>query len=74
MDLISLREQIDAIDTKIVELYKERMEVCKNVGIEKAKSSMRSPSISPVLVDMPIQPIIASMKITAKNISENLLS
>ena len=39
MDLISLREQIDAIDTKIVELYKERMEVCKNVGIEKAKSN-----------------------------------
>ena len=39
MDLTKLREQIDAIDTKIVELYKERMEVCKNVGLEKAKSN-----------------------------------
>ncbi|MBO5851817.1 MAG: chorismate mutase, partial [Clostridia bacterium] len=39
MDLTKLREQIDCIDDKIVELYKERMEVCKNVGIEKAKSN-----------------------------------
>lgn len=39
MDLTKLREQIDNIDNKIVELYKERMEVCKNVGIEKAKNN-----------------------------------
>ncbi len=39
MDLTMLREQIDQIDNKIIELYKERMEICKNVGIEKAKSN-----------------------------------
>ena len=39
MDLTNLREQIDAIDTKIIELYKERMEICKNVGLEKSKTN-----------------------------------
>ena len=39
MDLANLREQIDQIDTKIVELYTERMEVCKKVGLEKAKNN-----------------------------------
>lgn len=39
MSLEDLRIQIDSIDDKIIELYKERMEVCKNVGIIKAKEN-----------------------------------
>ena len=32
MDLAKLREQIDGIDARIVELYEERMEVCRQVA------------------------------------------
>ncbi|MBE5743388.1 MAG: bifunctional chorismate mutase/prephenate dehydratase [Clostridiales bacterium] len=37
MDLKDLREQIDLIDDKIIELYKERMALSKQVGIVKAQ-------------------------------------
>ena len=36
MSLDELRKQIDEIDDKISELYVKRMEVCKQIGIEKA--------------------------------------
>ncbi len=39
MNLDELRNKIDAVDDKIIELYKERMEICKNVGIVKAKEN-----------------------------------
>lgn len=39
MELKDLREQIDSIDDKIIELYKERMEVSKQVGLVKNKIS-----------------------------------
>ncbi len=39
MELKDLREQIDSIDDKIIELYKERMEVSKQVGLIKNKIS-----------------------------------
>lgn len=38
MELKSLRDKIDSIDDKIIELYKERMETCKQVGIAKSKT------------------------------------
>ncbi|MBR2336802.1 MAG: chorismate mutase [Clostridia bacterium] len=37
MSLDELRKQIDEIDDKISELYVKRMEVCKQIGLEKAK-------------------------------------
>ncbi len=39
MELKDLREQIDSIDDKIIELYKKRMEVSKQVGLVKNKIS-----------------------------------
>lgn len=36
MSLDELRKQIDEIDDKLSELYVKRMEVCKQIGIEKA--------------------------------------
>ncbi|MBR2384809.1 MAG: chorismate mutase [Clostridia bacterium] len=36
MSLEELRKQIDEIDDKISDLYVKRMEVCKQIGIEKA--------------------------------------
>ena len=36
MDLLEIREKIDAIDDKIIELYKERMALSKEVGVIKA--------------------------------------
>ncbi len=39
MELKDLRERIDSIDDKIIELYKERMEVSKQVGLIKNKIS-----------------------------------
>ncbi len=38
-ELIKLREQIDLIDDKIVELYSQRMAIAKKIGLEKAKKS-----------------------------------
>ncbi len=38
MDLLEIRNKIDGIDDEIVELYKKRMELCKEVGIIKCKT------------------------------------
>jgi len=38
MDLLELRDQIDKIDRKIVELYEERMEICKDVARYKIET------------------------------------
>ena len=32
MDLLELRGQIDAIDARIVELYEQRMNICRQVA------------------------------------------
>lgn len=39
MELKDLRDKIDSIDDQIIELYKERMEICKQVGLVKNKIS-----------------------------------
>lgn len=41
MDLLQLREQIDTIDNRIVELYEERMEVCRQVAEYKIESGKK---------------------------------
>ena len=41
MDLGKLREQIDGIDSKIVELYEERMDVCKGVAQYKIETGKK---------------------------------
>ena len=38
-ELIKLREQIDQIDDKIVDLYAQRMAISKQIGIEKNKTN-----------------------------------
>ncbi len=38
-NLEGYRNEIDALDDKIAELYKQRMEICRKVGEEKAKSN-----------------------------------
>ena len=32
VDLLELRDKIDVIDAQIVELYEQRMEICKQVA------------------------------------------
>jgi chorismate mutase/prephenate dehydratase len=32
MDLLTLRDKLDQIDSKIVELYEDRMDICKQVA------------------------------------------
>lgn len=41
MDLSSLREQIDEIDSKIVELYEDRMDVCSQVARYKIENGKK---------------------------------
>ncbi len=41
MDLAKLREQIDGIDARIVELYEERMEVCRQVAEYKIETGKK---------------------------------
>lgn len=41
MELQELREQIDAIDRKLVELYEARMEICKNVAEYKIENGKK---------------------------------
>ncbi|MBQ7954323.1 MAG: prephenate dehydratase [Lachnospiraceae bacterium] len=41
MDLLELRDQIDEIDAKIVELYERRMEVCKGVAEYKISTGKK---------------------------------
>lgn len=41
MDLLELRDQIDEIDSRIVELYEKRMEVCKQVAEYKISTGKR---------------------------------
>lgn len=41
MDLISLREQIDAIDKQIVELYEQRMDISKQVAQYKIETGRK---------------------------------
>lgn len=38
MNLLEIRDKIDAIDDKIIELYKERMALSKEVGVIKAQT------------------------------------
>jgi monofunctional chorismate mutase len=38
MDLDKKRKQIDIIDDKIAALFNERMQIVKEIGVEKAKS------------------------------------
>ena len=38
MDLLELRDKIDEIDSEIVRLYEERMEVCKKVAEYKIEN------------------------------------
>jgi chorismate mutase/prephenate dehydratase len=40
-DLLILRDQIDAIDKQIVELYEKRMEVCKEVAEYKIETGKK---------------------------------
>ena len=41
MDLLSLRDQLDEIDARIVELYEERMEICQNVAKYKIENGKK---------------------------------
>ncbi len=41
MDLLELRDQIDAIDTQIVDLYEKRMEVCRQVAEYKIQTGKK---------------------------------
>ncbi len=41
MDLLELRDQIDAIDTQIVELYEKRMDVCRQVAEYKIETGKK---------------------------------
>ena len=41
MDLLELREQIDAIDKQIVELYEQRMEICGRVAEYKIETGKK---------------------------------
>ena len=41
MDLLELRDQIDAIDSRIVELYEKRMDVCRQVAEYKISTGKR---------------------------------
>ena len=40
MDLKELRQQIDEIDTKIIALYEQRMEIVKQVSIYKIANNI----------------------------------
>ncbi len=41
MDLLTLRENLDAIDAQIVELYEQRMEVCRQVAEYKMETGKK---------------------------------
>lgn len=41
MDLMQLRERIDEIDARIVELYEQRMDVCRNVAQYKIETGKK---------------------------------
>lgn len=41
MDLAQLRQQLDEIDSKMVELFEDRMEICRQVGEDKLKTGKR---------------------------------
>lgn len=41
MDLSELRVQLDSIDSQIVKLYEDRMELCRQVGEDKLKTGKR---------------------------------
>ena len=41
MDLLELREQIDAIDRQIVSLYEQRMEICGQVAEYKIETGKK---------------------------------
>lgn len=41
MNLTNLREEIDVIDEKLVELYEKRMEVCKNIALVKIETGKK---------------------------------
>ncbi len=41
MDLLDLRNQLDGIDTQIVELYEKRMEICKQVAEYKISTGKK---------------------------------
>lgn len=41
MDLAQLRRQLDEIDSKMVELFEDRMEICRQVGEDKLKTGKR---------------------------------
>ena len=41
MDLLDLRNQLDKIDAQIVELYENRMELCKQVAEYKISTGKR---------------------------------
>ncbi len=41
MDLLELREQIDAIDRQIVSLYEQRMEICGRVAEYKIETGKK---------------------------------
>lgn len=41
MDLLQIRDEIDGIDAKIVELYEERMEACKRVAEYKIETGKK---------------------------------
>lgn len=41
MDLAQLRRQLDEIDSKMVELFEDRMELCRQVGEDKLKTGKR---------------------------------
>ncbi len=41
MDLLSLRDRIDVIDSKIVELYEDRMDICRQVAEYKIENGKK---------------------------------
>lgn len=41
MDLLELRNQIDVIDSQIVELFEKRMDICKGVAQYKIENGKK---------------------------------
>ena len=41
MDLLQLRQKLDEIDSRVVELYEERMDICRQVAEYKIKTGKR---------------------------------
>ncbi|MCS7097964.1 MAG: prephenate dehydratase [Candidatus Methanomethyliaceae archaeon] len=65
MSLKELREEIDKIDKKIVELLDERLKICKE--IDRIKSSMKLPIFDPRREKDVIEKAVSNAKLAPKN-------